>query len=129
MQALHCTDADIGCLGLTGARMLSECDSGGDAFELDGNQLTTHDGNAAAYDANGNLAEANPALTYSHNTDNRLVAATNDLGMSPVYYYDALGRRLARCSADGQVWTRYYYDGLNIVMTRESSAATGGAGS
>ena len=95
----------------------------------DGNQLTTHDGEAVTYDANGNLAEANPALTYTHNADNRLVAATNDLGMSPVYFYDALGRRLARCSANGQVWTRYYYDGLNIVMTRESSAATGGAGS
>ena len=42
----------------------------------------------------------------------------------------AIGQIIAEHTAtDGQVWTRYYYDGLNIVMTRESSAATGGAGS
>ena len=55
------------------------------------------------------------------------VASTNDIGMLSLYYYDALGRRIGRRSGDGTVYTRYYYDGLNILMTREKSPATGAA--
>jgi YD repeat-containing protein len=76
----------------------------------DGNQLTTHDGNAAAYDANGNLryvdSDSDPR-ELEHNSDNRLVTVWPDKGELH-FVYDALGRRLARVSSrNGGVSTRY----------------------
>ena len=35
------------------------------------------------------------------------------------FAYDAGGRRLLRHDDDG-TWTRYFYDGLNVLLERES---------
>ena len=93
----------------------------------DGNQLVTQSGEPISYDSNGNVHEISDLIGYNHNADNRLTAAYDAWGQNATYYYDALGRRIGRKSGDGVTWTRYYYDGLNILMTRENSPATGAA--
>jgi YD repeat-containing protein len=80
-----------------------------------------------SYDANGNQtvevdATGETGWWREHTRENRLAAVHRKVRGTTVssvsYVYDAQGRRLMRTGPDG-VKTRYYYDGLGVVLTKE----------
>ena len=83
------------------------------------------------YDANGNLTArtetdgGSVGWFYEWTQDDRMARAYlvldskvgEDRGTT--FVYDAGGRRLLR-QDDDRTWTRYFYDGLNVLLERES---------
>lgn len=75
------------------------------------NRLTTWDGNAIGYDANGNMTTA-LAQTYVWNERNQLVASSGSA--TGTYAYDAFGRRRAK-TVNGAT-TNFLFDGLQPIQ-------------
>jgi len=71
-----------------------------------------------AYDDNGNLIE-DGTYTYQYDYENRLISVDN--GQAAAYQYDALGRRIAKTTAEGTVL--YFYDGARVVEERDGAGA------
>jgi RHS repeat-associated protein len=87
-----------------------------------GNQLTESGPYEYSYDLNGNMEWIGDQVYYGHNRENRLVEVDN-YGDLVTFVYDALGRRIGRTGPDGTK-TRFYYDGLNVLLTREKPSGS-----
>lgn len=81
------------------------------------NRLTSWNGAAITYDANGNML-SDGTRTYTWDSRNRLISIAGPVAAS--FQYDALGRRIQKTV--GGTTTAYLYDGLNPVQ--ELSGAT-----
>lgn len=75
------------------------------------NQLTSWDGVAHTYDANGNLT-GDTSRTLTWDSRNRLTNLTGPV--AGTFSYDAMGRRKSKSVAG--TGTSFLYDGLNIVQ-------------
>jgi hypothetical protein len=101
------------------------------------NQLTY--GSAGAYnyfryDWNGDLISrtstdnGDVGWHYLWTEDDRMARAYEILDSKigedhgTTFCYDAMGRRILRQDDDG-TWTRYFYDGLNVVLEREATTS------
>lgn len=62
------------------------------------------------------------AWQYSWDYENRLTQVTKPDGQTITYKYDALGRRIER--SKGGLWTRFTYDGADVVLDRSSDGST-----
>ena len=99
--------------------------------------MIDHGGDLAVLecDANGNLISRTEAASgagsgngwfYTWSQDDRLtnVALVVDekvgVHRQTTFAYDAMGRRLLRQDDDG-TWTRHFYDGLNVLLEKEST--------
>ncbi|MGI8905137.1 MAG: RHS repeat-associated core domain-containing protein, partial [Candidatus Sumerlaeaceae bacterium] len=93
-----------------------------DADQLTFRYLPTSDADEFYYDSNGNLQTDDefftPSRFYTHNRENRLEQFELD-GVNQVSYtYDDSGRLLLRTGTDGTK-SKYYYDGINQLLTKE----------
>ena len=75
------------------------------------NQLTSWDGVAHTYDANGNLT-GDTSRTLTWDSRNRLASLSGPIAGN--FSYDAMGRRKSKTVAGTS--TSFLYDGLNIVQ-------------
>ena len=79
-----------------------------------------------AYDSNGNLVEQWDSANwidqvYQHDRHNRLTGYGGDEVLNH-HYYDFSGRLLRSCdSSNEDRWTYYYYDGINTLLTKQTS--------
>ena len=93
------------------------------------NQLTTIDGSALAYDANGNL-QSDAAYAYTFDEENRMTEVTRnaDLAVVAQYEYDAFGRRVQKIANPGgtPAATVYFYDGVRVIEEQNAQGATAG---
>jgi RHS repeat-associated protein len=105
------------------------------------NQLTYDTANSFwyYYDGNGNLRERgndigkyNLLWYYDWSEDDRLTRVRYlevddevETNRRTTFAYDAMGRRLLRQDDDG-TWTRYFYDGLNVLLEREGTTSPSG---
>jgi len=80
------------------------------------NKLTTRNGQAFNYDANGNLL-SDGARAFTWDPRNRLTSLSGPATAS--FQYDAFGRRIAK-TVNG-VTTRYLHDGLNPVQELDAA--------
>ena len=87
------------------------------SFDAD-NRLTTWNGQALAYDRNGNLIN-DGSNTYTWDERNRLIAMNGASTAS--FAYDSFGRRTS--ATVGGAATSYLYDGMNAAQT-QSGATT-----
>ncbi|MBN1344549.1 MAG: RHS repeat protein, partial [Phycisphaerae bacterium] len=92
------------------------------------NQYTTTPMDARTYDDNGNLAARTgtspPAGAFAYDYRNRMIRFTEALtGRVHTYAYDCFGRLIKKYAqtAGGEVETRYYYKGKQIVEERDGS--------
>jgi RHS repeat-associated protein len=87
------------------------------------NQITTANGTAYSYDANGNLLQ-DYARTYQWDAENRLIAIgyLNQPGVFSTFRYDGLGRRVAIGSSNRTVSGefRYLWCGMTLCQARTS---------
>ncbi|WP_259658982.1 RHS repeat-associated core domain-containing protein [Burkholderia pseudomallei] len=86
-------------------------------FDLN-DRKTNVNGQALAYDANGNLI-SDGTNTYSWNARNQLVQISQGNNAQLSFTYDALGRRVSK-TAQG-VATQFLYDGNNAVQETQGS--------
>ncbi len=89
------------------------------------NKTVTVGATSYIYDANGNLVlkmGASGTWAYAWEYENRLTQVTKPDAQIITYKYDALGRRIER--AKGTVWTRFTYDGADVVLDRNSDVST-----
>jgi RHS repeat-associated protein len=86
----------------------------------DGNQLTSLNGQAVAYDANGNVTDDGERI-YEWDAANRLIAVAprSQPDRATTFHYDGLGRRTTIVSPDG-VETRYLWCGGAICQARDA---------
>src|SRR5262249_11649640 len=84
------------------------------------NQLTQFNGQALAYDSNGNVL-ADGDRTYQWDAENRLIAVASKAqpDRKTTFRYDGLGRRIATISPDG-VETRYLWCGERLCQARDA---------
>lgn len=83
------------------------------------NRLTAVDGQALAYDANGNLV-SNGAYTYVYNPEHHLIAVRNTAGQNvATYTYNYRGQRTSMSTPDGTV--HFLYNGNNVVMETDDA--------
>ncbi len=86
------------------------------------NQLTSSTsggaGTSYSYDANGNLT-AKGSITPSWNYEN-LMTNIASVSYSVNFLYDSLGKRIQRTKVNSSVTTRYFYDGINVLMERSA---------
>jgi RHS repeat-associated protein len=85
----------------------------------DSDRLTKTDDAALIYDEVGNLVEkrrAGKVIHYSYDPDNRLIAVESAEGGRIEFVYDALGRRSAKKSKDGDVG--FLWDG-DVLLTEQ----------
>jgi RHS repeat-associated protein len=95
------------------------------------NQLTSSTTNGAdttyAYDENGNLFD-NMHYRYQWNEENFMTGVQDSITYTPIvdYIYDSFGNRFQRIhyDEDGKTdyQTRYYFDGINILMEQTKVA-------
>ena len=93
-------------------QVLPAASTGANGFDAN-NRQTPYNGQALAYDLNGNLI-GDGVRTYVWDARNRLTSITQGATTIASFQYDALGRRIAR-TENGQT-TSYLYDGLNAVQ-------------
>lgn len=89
------------------------------------NRLLAAGPTSYGYDLNGNLTskvDGAGAWAYAWDYENRLAQVTRPDGQVVTYKYDALGRRIER--AKGGAWTRFSYDGEDVVLDRLSDGTT-----
>ena len=89
-----------------------------------GNRLTSFDGFAMSYDADGNLlSKVGPGLNQSFvwNALGQLESVTTN-GSTTSFGYDGLGRRIRKTLPSGAV-ERYIYDGDNLVIQTNAALA------
>jgi RHS repeat-associated protein len=95
---------------------------GGREFRYDQpDRLTRADGATLVYDGVGNLIEkrrAGSVIRYSYDTDNRLIAVESEEGGRVEFAYDALGRRTAKKTKDGE--TGFLWDGDVLLAERRT---------
>jgi RHS repeat-associated protein len=90
------------------------------------NKLVSAGGTNYGYDNNGNLtSKTDGAGTtgFTWDYENRLTGAALPSGVSVIYKYDALGRRIERREGTGQ-WTQFTYEGADVVRDRSSDGST-----
>ncbi|MGH9906763.1 MAG: RHS repeat domain-containing protein, partial [Pyrinomonadaceae bacterium] len=90
------------------------------------NRLVTANGATFGYDTNGNLTsktDASGSWTYSWDYENRLKLASKSGGVTVMYSYDALGRRIQHSSSASGT-TKFVYDGPDVVRDLDGSGAT-----
>lgn len=85
-------------------------------------RLTTFNGNAQTYDADGNLTN-DGTNTYVWNARNQLAQVKQGSAVIANYTYDALGRR-ASTAINGNTATTFLYDGLNPVQETQGATVT-----
>ena len=85
------------------------------------NRLTSWNGQAYSYDADGNLT-GNGADTYVWNARNQLAQIKQGTWVIASFSYDPLGRRVDT-NLNGAT-TGYLYDGLNAVLETHGNTAT-----
>lgn len=88
------------------------------------NQITSNNGAAFKYDANGNLVN-DGIRTYQWDAENRLIAVgyPADLTQATTFRYDGLGRRLAIVTTGGTMpsETRYLWCGDSLCQARTAA--------
>jgi RHS repeat-associated protein len=90
------------------------------------NRVTQIGGTAYTYDANGNLktkSDGSGTTQYFYDHENRLTSVILPSTTVINYKYDALSRRVERSKSDG-TWTRYSYDGLEVLRDVNSDGST-----
>ncbi len=91
------------------------------------NELTSIDGVALFYDANGNLTE-DQTFSYRYDEENRLVEVIRNADGQQVagYRYDALGRRVTKVSNAGGAPSevRYFYDEARVIEEQNAAGIT-----
>jgi RHS repeat-associated protein len=90
------------------------------------NRVTQIGGTTYSYDNNGNLStktDSSGTTQYYYDHENRLTRVLLPSTTVINYKYDALGRRVERSKSDG-TWTRYSYDGLEMLRDLHSDGST-----
>jgi RHS repeat-associated protein len=80
------------------------------------NQYTDVNGDAYAYDANGNMTSkttSEGATVYTYDFENRLVQV-DTVTETISYTYDPFGRRTSKTTSSGT--TNYFHDGFQVIM-------------
>ena len=88
----------------------------------DNNRQTQYQGQALAYDANGNLTN-DGARTYTWNARNQLIDIQQGSQNIAHFEYDAIGRRKVR--TEGTNTTTYLYDGQDAVQETRGASVLG----
>jgi len=81
-------------------------------------ELTSVDGAALTYDSKGNLTRDDSGARYSWDFENRLLEARRRDGPEIRYFYDALGRRLAKTMPTKKMV--FVHDGDQVVVEYEN---------
>jgi len=77
------------------------------------------------YDANGNLTrkeEQGKTTNLTYDSQNRLVSLRGAAGDEAIYAYDGEGKRVS--VKFGSTTTNYIYDGMSVILERNSSGTT-----
>jgi RHS repeat-associated protein len=91
------------------------------------NRLTNTATTSYVYNANGNMVSktvgANTTQFY-WDYENRLKQVILPSGQSVVYKYDALGRRIERNVNNSTTWTKFTYDGEDVILDQNSDGTS-----
>ncbi len=81
------------------------------------NQLTFDGTISYSYDANGNLTAEGGIVVPSWNHENQMISIGSP-NYSDVFLYDSLGKRIQRINQQSSATTRFFYDGINVLLER-----------
>ncbi|MGH9874512.1 MAG: RHS repeat-associated core domain-containing protein [Pyrinomonadaceae bacterium] len=90
------------------------------------NRLVAANGESFGCDANGNLTsktDAGGSWTYTWDYENRLKQSSKAGGVTVIYAYDALGRRIQRLSTASGT-TKFVYDGADVLRDLDGGGST-----
>ena len=90
------------------------------------NQQVTANSNTYAYNTNGNLiskTDASGSWSYTWDYENRLKQASKSGGVTVIYAYDVMGRRIQRTSSTGGT-AKFVYDDADVVRDLDGNGAT-----
>jgi RHS repeat-associated protein len=79
------------------------------------------------YDANGNMVSKTVGANttqYIWDYENRLKQVILPSGQNVVYKYDALGRRSERNVNNSASWTKFIYDGQDVILDQNSDGTS-----
>jgi YD repeat-containing protein len=88
--------------------------------------MVAANGTSFGYDSNGNQSsksDTSGTWTYSWDYENRLKQASKAGGVTVIYAYDALGRRVQRTSSVGGT-TKFVYDGADVARDLDGTGST-----
>jgi RHS repeat-associated protein len=91
------------------------------------NRLTNTVTTSYVYNANGNMTQktnASGTTQYYWDYENRLKQVILPNGQNVVYKYDALGRRSERNVNNSTSWTKFTYDGQDVILDQNSDGTS-----
>jgi RHS repeat-associated protein len=91
------------------------------------NKLTNTATTSYVYNSNGNMTQktnASGTTLFYWDYENRLKQVILPNGQNVVYKYDALGRRSERNVNNGTSWTKFTYDGQDVILDQNSDGTS-----